>query len=126
MSNETENDVTIISNNGNSAANSEIQEYLSLRQQRRWVFPRAALVGAGAGAVALLFRAALTGADVLRNGLIGWAQNFPLFGWLFPVLFAASGATIAVAMTRRYAPEASGSGIPHIEAVLMRFRQLDW
>ena len=126
MSIETENDSSITNGNGNGTASSEIQEYLSLRQQRRWVFPRAALVGAGAGAVALLFRAALTGADAFRNGLIAWAQNYPLFGWLVPVLFAAIGATIAVAMTRRYAPEASGSGIPHIEAVLMRFRQLDW
>lgn len=29
-------------------------------------------------------------------------------------------------ITRRYAPEASGSGIPHLEAVLHRFRTLDW
>jgi len=36
------------------------------------------------------------------------------------------GAGISVAITRRYAPEASGSGIPHLEAVLHRFRQLEW
>jgi CIC family chloride channel protein len=29
-------------------------------------------------------------------------------------------------LTRRYSPEASGSGIPHLEAVLRRFRKLDW
>jgi len=42
------------------------------------------------------------------------------------VLFAAAGAVAAVILTRRYAPEASGSGIPHIEAVLHRLRELDW
>lgn len=109
-----------------SSARSEIQEYLDIRQQRRWIFPRAALVGAGAGLVALGFRAALTGADALRNGLIAWAQKMPLWGWIFPILFSAIGAGISVAMTRRFAPEASGSGIPHLEAVLHRFRNLEW
>jgi CIC family chloride channel protein len=42
------------------------------------------------------------------------------------VIFTMLGAGISVAMTRRYAPEASGSGIPHLEAVLHRFRKLDW
>ncbi len=110
----------------NLLASSEIQEYLDIRQQRRWIFPRAALVGAGAGAVALGFRAALTGADALRNGLIAWAQRMPLWGWIFPILFSALGAGISVALTRRFAPETSGSGIPHLEAVLHRFRKLNW
>ena len=51
-------------------AQSEIQEYLAVSQQQRRVFPRAALVGLGAGLVAALFRAALAGADALRNALI--------------------------------------------------------
>jgi chloride channel protein, CIC family len=114
------------SNNDNASARSEIQEYLDIRQQRRWIFPRAALVGAGAGLIALLFRAVLTGADTLRNGLIAWAQRMPLWGWIFPLLFSALGAGISVALTRRYAPETSGSGIPHLEAVLHRFRKLEW
>jgi CIC family chloride channel protein len=84
------------------------------------------LVGFGAGLVALLFRAVLTGADALRNGLITWAQRMPLWGWIFPILFGALGAGISVAITRRYAPETSGSGIPHLEAVLHRFRKLEW
>ena len=107
-------------------ARSEIQEYLTARQQRRWIFPRAALVGLCAGITALLFRAALTGADALRNQLITWAQSLPALGWLFPMLLASLGALISVAVTRRFAPEASGSGIPHLEAVLYRFRKLDW
>ena len=105
---------------------TEIQEFFDIRQQRRWIFPRAALVGFGAGLVALLFRAVLTGADALRNGLITWAQRMPLWGWIFPILFGALGAGISVAITRRYAPETSGSGIPHLEAVLHRFRKLEW
>lgn len=105
---------------------SEIKDYLSVRQQRRLIFPRAALVGAGAGIVALLFRMLLSGADSLRDNLIAWAQNIPGYGWIFPILCTLVGAGISVAITRRYAPEVSGSGIPHLEAVLQRFRKLDW
>lgn len=107
-------------------ARSEIDDYLSVRQQRRWVFPRAALVGLCAGVIALAFRIALTGADALRNQLIAWARQYPAFGWLLPVLLTLLGALLAVFLTRRFAPEASGSGIPHLEAVLHRFRKLDW
>ncbi|MBI2330700.1 MAG: hypothetical protein HYU84_00715, partial [Chloroflexi bacterium] len=57
----------------NSIARSEIQEYLDISQQRRWIFPRAALVGLCAGILALLFRAGLTGADALRNKMLSWA-----------------------------------------------------
>lgn len=105
---------------------SEIQEYLDVRQQRRWIFPRAALVGACAGFVALLFRAALTGADAMRNALITRSQKMPVWGWIFPVMFTMLGAVISVAITHRYAPEAGGSGIPHLEAVLHRLRKLEW
>ena len=105
---------------------SEIEEYLDIRQQRRWIFPRAALVGTCAGITALLFRAALTGADTLRSAMLDWAHALPMLGWIFPMLITAIGAGIAVSITRRYAPEASGSGIPHLEAVLHRMRKLEW
>lgn len=110
----------------NAAARSEIQEYFEIRQQRRYIFPRAALVGACAGIVALLFRVALTETDLVRNNLIGWSQELPLLGWVFPIICTALGAGISVALTRRYAPEASGSGIPHLEAVLHRVRKMEW
>lgn len=117
----------LTSDEKSAAVNSEIQEYLDVREQRRGIFPRAALVGACAGIIALLFRVALTAADTTRNGLSAWAHNAsPVLGWIFPVLFTLLGAGISVMITRRYAPEASGSGIPHLEAVLHRFRSLDW
>lgn len=105
---------------------SEIQEEIVVRQQRRRIFPRAALVGLGAGLVAGLFRITLTTADSLRNGLITWSQHYPLWGWILPILFTTSGAVISVILVRRYAPEASGSGIPHIEGVMHRLRTLGW
>lgn len=126
MKSETNDQESSISDDTDESARSEIQEYLDVRQQRRWIFPRAALVGACAGIVALLFRAALMGAAIFRNRLLSWAHGMPTWGWIFPVVFTLLGAGVAVAITRRYAPEAGGSGIPHLEAVLLRFRELEW
>jgi CIC family chloride channel protein len=114
------------SDNQEEVLQSEIQEYLDVRDQRRWIFPRAALVGAFTGIVALLFRATLTGADLLRNNLIDWAHSLQNFGWVFPAIFTLLGALVSVVITQHYAPEAGGSGIPHLEAVLHRFRKLEW
>ncbi len=105
---------------------SEIQEYLSVRQQRRRLFPRAALVGLLAGVIAVAFRAVLAAGDSLREALIIWAHQFPLLGWAFPMGFSALGAALSVLLVRRFAPEASGSGIPHLEAVLHRYREFRW
>ncbi|MHB9034846.1 MAG: H(+)/Cl(-) exchange transporter ClcA [Anaerolineae bacterium] len=110
----------------NEPVNSEIREYLDIRRQRWWIFPRAALVGVLVGGFTLLFRLALSGADLVRNHLIDWARHLPSLGWIFPIFFTMAGAVLAVALTRKYAPEAAGSGIPHIEAVLHRFRNLNW
>lgn len=109
-----------------TAARTELQDFLEVKQQRRWIFPRAAIVGLGAGLVALAFRAALAGADLLRTNLITWAHTLSRAGWIFPILFTLTGALIAVVITRRFAPEASGSGIPHLGAVLHRYRTLNW
>jgi CIC family chloride channel protein len=114
------------SNTAAVQANSEIQEYLDVSSQRHTLFPRAALVGVCAGGIAVAFRALLAGADNLQHMLLVWAHSFPLFGWVFPVLFGAVGAALSVALVRRYAPETSGSGIPHLKAVLHRLRDLEW
>lgn len=109
-----------------SDLHSEIQEYLTISRQRHRIFPRAAVAGVCAGLLALLFRLALAGADTFREYLITLGHRSGALGWLLPVSFGAVGASIAVALTRKYAPEASGSGIPHLEAVLHRFRSLHW
>lgn len=105
---------------------AEVEEHREASQMRRWVFPRAALVGGLAGIVALAFRAALTGADVLRIGLISWAHTLPFAGWLVPVAIGLVGAGAAVAITLRCGCGASGSGIPYVEAVLHGYRRLAW
>jgi CIC family chloride channel protein len=105
---------------------SEIEEDLIVREQRRHLFPRAALVGLAAGLVASFFRIVLAGTDSLRNNVIHWSYQHPGIGWIFPVIFSMLGAALSVFLVRRFAPETSGSGIPHLEAVLHRLRTLHW
>jgi CIC family chloride channel protein len=109
-----------------SRIDSEVQEYLSVQGQRRRLFPRAALVGVLSGGLAVAFRWALAGVEALRDGLITWAHHYPTWGWLLPTLFGAVGAGIAVRLVSQVAPEAAGSGIPHLKAVVYRLRSMRW
>ncbi|WP_442754050.1 H(+)/Cl(-) exchange transporter ClcA [Methylocystis sp. JAN1] len=78
----------------------------------------ALLVGGVAGVVGALFRLALQQADRLRDLVVVWAQGRALLGFLIVVLLCALAALVARWMVRRFSPHASGSGIPHVEAVL--------
>ena len=105
---------------------AQVREYLSIQGQRRKLFPRAMLVGLLAGGIAVAFRWALEGGDSLRGQLIAWAHHAPLWGWLLPPLMGALGAGLAVVLVHRIAPEAAGSGIPHLKAVLYWLRSMRW
>lgn len=111
---------------GMEMVETEVQEYLFVRQQRRRLLPLAALVGFFAGIAAILFRGALSGVDGLRSSLLSWAHQYPAFGWIFPILFSAGGALLSFTLMRRYAPETKGSGIPFLKSVLLRFQELEW
>ena len=54
MENEADNKPSLTPEDKVETVRSEIQEYLDIQQQRRWIFPRAALVGACAGVIALI------------------------------------------------------------------------
>ncbi len=108
----------------NAAASSEVSSYLHIRQERKKLFPRAVLIGLGSGGLAVLFRVALAAAHAVRNAFIGWSHTVPDVGWMGPVALGAFGAAGSVWLVRRVAPEASGSGIPHLEGVLHRVRDI--
>lgn len=78
----------------------------------------APLAGALAGAIGAAFRYALDRAETLRGDIVSTAHGFPVAGFLGVVLLAAASAGLAAFLVRRFAREASGSGIPHVEAVL--------
>jgi CIC family chloride channel protein len=78
----------------------------------------ALLVGAGSGLIGAVFRLSLEHADRLRELLIVWAHGQGLVGFLLMTIGCAVAVAAAAWLVRRFSPHASGSGIPHVEAVL--------
>jgi chloride channel protein, CIC family len=76
------------------------------------------LAGAAAGLVGAVFRLSLDHADRWRDALIGWAHAENFVGLLLVIAICAAATGIAAWLVRRYSPQASGSGIPNVEAVL--------
>jgi CIC family chloride channel protein len=78
----------------------------------------ALVVGAAAGLAGALFRLSLQQADRLRDVLIAWAHGREAVGFLCVVTACTAATALAAWLVRRYAPHASGSGIPHVESVM--------
>ncbi len=108
------------------AIKKELSDFVRTHEQRRRQLPRALLVGVIAGLIAVAFRGVLQLADRFRDQLIDYGHTHPAWGVLIPMLYGATGAGLAVFLVRRFAPEASGSGIPHLKAVLHRLSGMKW
>jgi CIC family chloride channel protein len=78
----------------------------------------ALIVGAATGCVGAIFRLLLAHADRLRDVIISWGHGHAIWGFLIVVGACAIATLVAVWMVRQFSPHASGSGIPHVEAVL--------
>jgi chloride channel protein, CIC family len=78
----------------------------------------ALLVGAGSGLIGAAFRLSLEYADRSRDFLIVWAHGQGLVGFLLVTGGCAVAVAAAAWLVRRFSPHASGSGIPHVEAVV--------
>jgi chloride channel protein, CIC family len=76
------------------------------------------LVGVVSGLVAALFRLALDQADHVRGTLLAWAHGEALVGGVLVIAGCAAATAVAAWLVRRFAPQAEGSGIPHVEAVV--------
>ncbi len=89
------------------------------------LFGLAIAVGLLAGAIAVAFQEVLAFAAGLRESL---SRGASASAWGLPaaVLFSAVAIWAGVALVRRFAPEASGSGIPQVEAALHRDRDIRW
>ena len=78
----------------------------------------ALVAGALAGLVGAIFRLTLAEADGVRNAFIAWAHGQAALGFVFVLTGCAAASAVAAGLVRRYSPQAHGSGIPHVEAVL--------
>lgn len=105
------------------AERREIKYWLLLRRRRQYQFLRAVLVGLLAGGIAVLFERLLWALESLRITLSGNLQDNPLRWIVFPLLGAVAGGAAGY-ITQHFSPEAAGSGIPQIKAVLMNLRPL--
>lgn len=78
----------------------------------------APVVGAAAGLFGAAFRLALVEADRFRDWTIRSLDGHGAVGLLLVAAACAAAAAAAAWLVRRLSPYASGSGIPHVEAVL--------
>ncbi|MBI2513208.1 MAG: chloride channel protein [Opitutae bacterium] len=91
--------------------------------KRRHIVVKAVVVGAVAGVLASAFRLALEHAEHLRAAAVARAGH-----WGLPValgLGVLMGA-LGVWLVRRFAPHASGSGIPQLKSILLRESEPEW
>lgn len=109
-----------------SAAGVErrIGDFLRAHEMRRRQLPRALAVGIAAGLMAVGFRWALHAAETWRTALVTDAHAMGWRGVVVPLAIGIGAATASVGLVRRWAPEAAGSGIPHLKAVLDHLRRL--
>jgi CIC family chloride channel protein len=96
-----------------------------LSSPRRSLFVRATAVGLVSGLAAVGFRLALEQAEKLRDFVMAIAGRTN-WGLAIAAGFAAVLAGAGVALVRRMAPEAAGSGIPHVEGVLHNGFSFHW
>ena len=73
------------------------------------------IAGSVAGLVGAAFRLGLQRADELRNSIAQWAHGYGVAGFFLIVLGTALAVGVAAWMVVRFSPEATGSGIPHVE-----------
>ena len=78
----------------------------------------ALLVGAAVGLVGTALRLSLAWADRLRDALVTWSYAASVAGLALVVASCATATGVAAWLVRRFSAHASGSGIPHVEAVL--------
>jgi chloride channel protein, CIC family len=76
------------------------------------------LAGAASGLVGAAFRLILDQANRFRGELVAWAHGESLLGFFLVISAAALSTASAAWLVHRQSPQAAGSGIPHVEAVL--------
>jgi CIC family chloride channel protein len=85
---------------------------------------KALVVGICAGGIGALFRIVLRLAEDGR--MAAYARMHGAGGLALAVAIGAAGAGAALWIVRRFAPETSGSGIPHLKSVVLGQAQLRW
>lgn len=96
------------------------------KTRRRYQLFQAAIVGGVSGLVAVAFARMLYLAEALRFDVLLFSKmTSPWAIFVLPVAGFFLGSFAGWLLTR-FAPEATGSGIPHVKAVLLHLRPMRW
>ena len=105
-------------------AASVIQQSEKLTKARRRLFPHALLVGVFTGLLAVVFRLALEHGETGRDFLVDHSAG--VGGFLAILFLTLVSVNLALWLVLAVAPEATGSGIPHLRLVLRENGHLRW
>jgi len=107
-------------------AKQEHDRTLIANRQRYLIFPKAVSLGLVAGGVAVAFHILLDAGDELRDHLIDQARQWGYEGFGIVLVFAVVSVIIASLLVKTVSPEAAGSGIPHVKAMLIGGKSFNW
>lgn len=100
--------------------------FLEAKLQLNRVVLWAAIVGILTGLAGASFRISVHYILQQRQQLTATLATYPIFNWLIPTLLAGVMVHISFWLTRRFAPDAAGSGIPQIEGAIDKVLPLNW
>ena len=84
------------------------------------------IIGIIVGIAGSIFRLLLSYIDDFRTGLFSNVKHSGFESWLLPVLLGIAGIGISLFLVKKFAPEASGSGVQEIEGALDGIKKLRW
>jgi CIC family chloride channel protein len=102
---------------------------MAARPGRAGHFARASVVGVLAGFIAVGFQWSLALAERARDATLSGLHHAPFAAWWAWAVLPAIGlvlGSLSGLLVQRWAPEAAGSGIPHIKGVLLHLREMRW
>jgi CIC family chloride channel protein len=98
---------------------NEHNRSLLLDRHRHHLLAPSILLGVLTGAVSVFFHLSLDYGEALRNRVIDFAHQQATIGPWMVMGLTTTAVFLSAGLVIRFSPEASGSGIPHLKAVLL-------
>ncbi|CAD6873409.1 H(+)/Cl(-) exchange transporter ClcA [Methylomonas fluvii] len=97
-----------------------------LNRQRNRLIPQAIVLGLLTGGTSVVFHFAMNSAEACRHKFLAFSHQNSHLGMCMVLGLALVTVSISAGLVRQFAPESSGSGIPHIKGVLIGHRHFRW
>ncbi len=123
--------VTVVETSPSTNTSREPMEELRVGRDgpgRSAHFIRVGVLGVIAGLIAVAFQWCLHESENWRMELLAWlhADGRAAWGWMILPAVGLVVGSIVGAMVRKFEPDSSGSGIPHIKGSLLELREIRW